>query len=210
MRRQDQNGFTMLELLVATAVALGFALAGWSFQRTQAQELSNQTATIDATDTIRAATGFLASELRQAGYDPRLAALTTAGSRGISDARSDQLWIQFDTDGDGTISAAAIDPNAESVLYLYDSIQRTVTRTVASSTETLITDVYPGGFGFEYFDANGNALTPSGSPDALTAAQRDLVASVRIRLRVSADTSAPSTLQMASRVALRNRVLDTL
>ncbi|MGH7858415.1 MAG: PilW family protein, partial [Candidatus Binatia bacterium] len=205
MKLSRQDGFSLLELLVAAGVALTFALAGWSFQRSQARELSNQSATIDATDATRAAMAFLATEIRQAGYDPRQSALVTAGSRGIREARAERLLIEFDANGNGTIDANAVDPNAESILYSYDATDRRIGRTVGGVDQTLVSNVPAGGFVLEYLDTLGNVLTPAGIPAALAAAQRDLVASVRVSLRLDADgTNVPTQLRMRSRMTLRN------
>jgi prepilin-type N-terminal cleavage/methylation domain-containing protein len=212
--KHSQNGFTILELLVASVIGLTFGLAGWSFQRTQALELGRQSATIDATEDLRAAMGFLAAEIRQAGFDPRQSALLVTGSRGISEARGDSLLIQVDANRDGDIDLAATDADpdgAESILYSYDATTREIIRTVADVSQVLFGNVPAGGFALSYFDVLGNPLAPTGNPAALDAAQRDLVAFVRLDLRVNAVGVAPTTtFRTASRLTLRNRVLDRL
>ncbi|MGH7819328.1 MAG: PilW family protein [Candidatus Binatia bacterium] len=211
MRLDHDDGFSALELLVATVVALVFSIAGWSFQRTQAVELHDQSASLDATERIRAAMGFMAREIRRAGYDPRLTALIVPGTKGISVARSDRILVEFDANQNGAIDADADDPGAESVLYSYDSANRRIVRTAGGAAETLITGVPPGGFTLEYFDLLGNPLPLVGLPPALDFVQRDLIALVRINLRVEAVASSrPETLGLASRVTVRQRILDKL
>lgn len=206
-----ERGLSIIELLVAMVVALMFALAGWMFQRAQAHELSNQVAEIDGTEKIRSALWFLSREIRGAGTDPLLVALTTAGSTGISEARQDRLLVQFDTNSDGVIDPNATDPDAESVLYTYNGGNQSIQRTVAGVTQTLITDVPGSGLQLTYYDSAGNELVPAGSPATLSSSQRDLVAFVRVRLRVISETRPfPTTLRLSSRVTIRNRILGIL
>jgi type II secretory pathway pseudopilin PulG len=208
---RNTRGFTILELLVAALVAITFGLAGWSFQHTQARELSDQSATIDATDRIRGTMGFVADEIRQAGEDPLLTALLISGQTGIRQARPDRIWIELDADGDGILETDNADPFAESILYAYDAPNRRILRTVAGVTQTLTDDVPPGGFDIEYFDVLGNAIAFSGIPPILNAAERDLVAFVRLNLRVTAQgVHGPNVLELSSRITVRNRVLDRL
>lgn len=223
MSRLDEQGFSILELLVAAILATVFALSAWGFQRAQGRELSNQAASIDATDRLRSAMTFLSREIRQAGYDPRLTALVTAGGKGIREAGARALWIEWDANENGTIDATATDPLPESVLYAYDTGGQRILRTIDGVGETLVGNVPEGGFELEYFDVSGNPLpftetiavaTGAGgvtvTTPALGAAQRDLVAFVRLRLRMTALTTTPSTLGLSSRVTVRNRVLDRL
>jgi prepilin-type N-terminal cleavage/methylation domain-containing protein len=209
------SGFSMLELLVALSVGLVFALAGWSFQQTQARELGDQAAALDATDRIRSTMDFMAREIRKAGYDPKMTALIVPGSKGVSEARSDRLAVQWDKSENGAIEPDATDPNPESVLYSYDSTDSQILRTVNGAAQTLIRNVPSGGLVFEYFDILGNQLTPitvvGQSSPLLDAVQRDLIAFVRVRLQVQAvGTTRPTTLKQTARVTVRNRIIDKL
>ncbi|MEA2624300.1 MAG: type pilus assembly protein PilW [Candidatus Binatota bacterium] len=209
--RADESGFTLAELLVACAVSMVVLIAGWGFYLTQLRSLSDQSATLEATDKLRGAMTFLAREVRFAGYDPRAAALVAVGAKGVRDARGDRMTIEFDADASGGIDADATGPAAESVLYAYDSANRTVLRTVAGSTETLVSEVSPGGLLLEYLDADGAALPLAGTPAALSAADRDRVAFVRVTLSIEAvDTQRSTVLTQTMDVALRNRILDRL
>lgn len=205
------SGFTVAELLVAVVVSLIVSIAGWSFYRAQLRALSSQWVTLDVNEGARAALDFIAREVRHAGFDPKAMALTTSGAKGISDARSDQLLLQWDANSSGAIDTNATDPNVESVLYSYDSTAQQVVRTVAGTASTLVANVPSGGLSFQYFDANGNALTPSGSPAALTAAQRDAVCVVLIKVNVQSGRGGiTAAATLTSRATLRNRVLANL
>lgn len=204
-------GFSITEFMVTMIISLVLSAAGWMFYRTQLRSLGDQSADLDAGEGARAAMGFMARELRVAAYDPQGTALTTAGATGISDARSDRLLVQWDSDSSGTIDPNAVDPNAESVLYTYDPSLKQVLRTAAGNTQTLIKNVPSIGLAFEYFDGNGDTLTPSGNPAQLTAAQRDAVAVILVKLQVETfRATRVRTVKLSARAAIRNRVLGRL
>lgn len=204
-------GFSITEFMVTMMISLAISASGWAFYRTQLRALGDQSSALDAGEGARAAMGFMAREIRRAGFDPLESALVVAGAKGVSDARSDRLLIQWDANSSGAIDPNASDPNAESVLYTYDSTSQQILRTVSGVTETLIKNVPAGGLAFEYFDGNGNALVPSGSPAQLTAAQRDAVAVILLELQVQAvRTTQQKTVKLSARAALRNRVLARL
>lgn len=208
---KTEAGFTLFEVLVALSMATLVSLAGWGFYRLQLRDLARQSAQLDATEGVRAASTFIAREIRMAGFDPEGTALVTIGFRGLREAGAERLHLEWDADEDGTIEAGAADPNAESVLYSYDSASGEIRRTVAGVTTTLVKRVPAGSFSFAYFDLLGNALAMTGSPAALSPASRDLVASVALRIGVSTTgVTPPSTFRAATRVAVRSRILERL
>lgn len=226
---RSNSGLTLPELLVAMAVGLVFGLAGFSYYRSQTMALSTHSAMVDATDKVRAAMTFLTREIRLAGYDSKQTAMTVNGQKGIVDARSDFLWIQFDRNESGAIQTDATDPSAEAIAYSYDSANRQILRTVAGVTQTLIKNVPPGSFSFQYFDINGNSSTmgsvaftaPAGLPSAVASAasaeqaviatQRDQIALIRVSFQVQTTAlTPPVNLTLSSRVSVPARTPDRL
>jgi len=235
-RLDDKRGFTIVELLVSMGVAAGFAVAATSFYRGEVRALVDHSATLDATDKVRAAMAFLTREVRNAGYDPRLTALpaAAAGYRGLRFAGPSAVWMVWDANQDGAIDYNAADPNAESIVYSYDATNQRILRTVAGVEQTLAANVPAGAFSFQYFDSGGNPLAfdtaasvtiPSGAPSfpadisqalaaqgqVLSPANRDLVALVRVGFQVQTVGLSPATnLALATRVTLPARMLDKL
>jgi type IV pilus assembly protein PilW len=226
---RPKGGFTLTELLVSMLIGSVFGLAGLNYYRGQTRSLTTQSAMVDATDKLRAAMTFMTREIRLAGYDPKQTAMTVSGTKGVIDARSDFLWIQFDRNENGAIDASATDPSAESISYAYDAANQQILRTVAGVTQTLIKNVPAGSFAFQYFDANGNALTlgnvsftaPSGLPSAIASAasaeqgviatQRDQIALVRVAFQVQTVGLTPTVnLTLSSRVSVPARTMDRL
>ncbi len=234
--RRTSHGFTLTELLVTMVIVAVTGLAGLGYYRSQMRVLSTHSATLEATDKVRAAMAFVSRELREAGYDRNATALTTIGFKGIRYAGPNGIWIEFDQSGSGAIDPNAADPYAESIIYSYDSTNRQILRTVAGVSQTLVEDVPAGSFTFQYYDAAGIPLAmdtaaslspvPAGYPSvpspvsqALTgggtqmvsAANRDLIALVRVNLQVETVGTTPTTsLSLSARVSVPNRLLDRL
>lgn len=231
---RNQRGFTLTELLVSALVAGLFAAAAGGYYRSEVRALSIHSGTLAATDKVRSAMTFLSRELRDAGYDPQLTALTTAGYKGVRFAGPNAVWIVWDANQDGSIDYNATDPNAESAIYTYDSANQRIVRTVAGVDQTLVSNVPAGAFSFQYFDTAGNALAfdtaasfvvPSGAPSlssavssilngqgqVLSPTNRDAVALVRVSIQVQTVGITPAfNLSLASGITLPARILDKL
>lgn len=216
IRPRSAKGFTIVELLVATVISLVLSAAGWTFYRSQLRALIDQSARLDADEAARAAVAFMAREIRKAGLDPLAdppagVAFTTPGAKGVSDARPERLLVQWDKNSSGAIETGAADPDAESVEYSYDGVNQQILRTVNGTAQALIKNVAAGGLSFRYFDANGNVLTPTGSPAELSASDRDAVAVILVSLTVqAARATQPTAVKLSARATLRNRVLGRL
>jgi prepilin-type N-terminal cleavage/methylation domain-containing protein len=226
-------GFTLVEILVAIGVVAILGLAGLRFYRSESRALAVHSATLEATDKVRATMSFVSRELRLTGYDPALAALTATGYKGIRYAGPGGVWIEFDRNGDGSIDANAADPSAESVIYSYDATNQQILRTVAGVSQPLVKNVPAGGLFFRYFNSSASMLNPattasltipvgyptvpSGVSQALTStqmlssSQRDQVALIGVAVRVeTTGITPPTTLRLAARITVPNRLLDRL
>ena len=208
-RPRSQAGFTLHEVLIALAMSAVISLAGWRFLHDQLHSLTRQSAGLDAFDKVRAGIGFVARDIRAAGYDPLLTALTVATLTGIREAGDDSIHLEWDRNESGVIDSGAVDPNAESVRYGYDAANRQIVRTVNGVTTPLLGNVPPGGFSLRYFDLDGVAIPTSSG--LVPAGSRDDIASVILTIRVDAVGVTPAaSYEMASRVAVRARILDRL
>jgi prepilin-type N-terminal cleavage/methylation domain-containing protein len=210
-RSSKEAGFTLHEVLVALAISAVISLVGWTFYRHQLRDLTRQSAGLDAFDKARAAMGFIARDIRAAGYDPMLTALIVPTFKGIREAGADRIHIEWDRDESGVLDTAATDPDAESVRYSYDSATRRILRTVNGVTTPLVENVPPGGFSLRYFNLLGNEITTTGLPPLVGSLSRDLIASVRLTLRVETNGVTPvSSYVLASRISVRARIVDRL
>ena len=212
-RHRRSAGISTAEVLVGSVVSLIAIGAAFSFHRAQSKSLLAQNVYTASQTVTRSVIDLMTRELRMASYDPNGAALTLSPGptcpgvrQGIAAAGPSSIRFKQDLNGDGSIAGANED-------ITYDVLGTTIRRTDgAGSPIALVDNVPAGGFELRYFD-NSNPpveLIPTGSPPALTPAQRDCVAKVRIN--VKADIPNPTLVNALaslaeSEVAVRNRSL---
>jgi type IV pilus assembly protein PilW len=214
-RRRAERGMSLAEVLVGATLSL-IAVAGvYGFHVAQTQALAAQRAYAESQDVTRTVMDLLARELRMATYDPSGVAITTSPpgtcpgvKQGIVLAKLDQIQFVQDLNGDGDLSDEAED------VYYY-ALGGELRRVDGGGSALVLTEnLDTAGFLLRYFD-NSNPpveLVPSGSPPALTAAQRDCVAKVQITVRASVENPNPRSDEpleslAQAEVAIRNRSL---
>lgn len=116
---RKENGFTLVELMVAVAIGLIVMAAIYSVYRTQQKSYILQEQVAGMQQNLRAALFYMAREIRMAGCDPTRSAgtgITTATSNSFGftcDIRGDALGSEFD--------GAPDDPNENVTYSLYDA-----------------------------------------------------------------------------------------
>jgi hypothetical protein len=212
--RRRQAGISTAEVLAGIALTLMVLGAIYSFQLAQSKAMAAQNAYNESQTVTRTVIDLMTRELRMATYDPTGGALPTSPGptcpgvkQGLLLATRSSILFAQDLGGDGGITAPG-----EAVLYdvLGDEIRRT---DGLNLPVTLVGGVPSGGFTLRYFDGSNPPveLIPTGTPPALSPAQRDCVAKVRINVRAEIDnpsTSATLASMAESEVAIRNRSLD--
>jgi prepilin-type N-terminal cleavage/methylation domain-containing protein len=196
-----QMGFTIPEVLVASALGLVVLATVYTFNRFQLFALRNQAVQLDIQTAARGFVDLFAREVRGTGMDPTC----SKAFDGMGEARSDRLRIRMDLNGNGVI-----DGNNEDVTYVFNAVTNSVERTANGATETLFSGLALTGSSIRYFDANGTELVPTGSPAALTPAQRALVRRVRVHIALQGAGVDPQntqslTARASTDVDLRNR-----
>jgi type IV pilus assembly protein PilW len=150
----DELGFTLMELLIATAISMVIlgAIAGTFMTQTKfynAQEQVNE-----MQQNARAAMDLLNRDIKLAGYDP-----TDVAISGVTYSAS-ELRIKADLDGDGAIN----DSSDEHVIYTFDNANKQIKRTyggVGATPEVLANNI--DSFTFGYLDSSGVATTSTGN-----------------------------------------------
>ena len=213
--RRNSRGISTAEVLVGTALSLFTLGVLCSFFQAQQRAQAAQSTYNQSQVVTRSVVDLLSRELRMATYDPTGAALPTAPGpscpgvkQGIVEATADRLHFRQDLDGDGALATAGED-------LLYDVSGTQLRRQDGPGAAIALVDgVATGGLRLQYFDGSNPSveLVPTGVPAALTAAQRDCVAKIRMTITASLPGSDPSnpTPRMAraeSEIAIRNRSL---
>ena len=185
---KPENGFTLIELMIAVAIFSIVGLATVSTYTSQQRSSNNQREVMMMQQNLRAAISYMTYEIRMAGYDP-----TRSGSFGITDIQpkdindgldpngNDSLEFAIDRDGSG----GAVGPGDETVYFsIYNSpVNPGVTTDLAlrfgvGGRQLLAENIVTIGFAFA-FDANGDGLLDTynaiNMPGTVMPAQRERI-----------------------------------
>ncbi|MBW1781907.1 MAG: prepilin-type N-terminal cleavage/methylation domain-containing protein [Deltaproteobacteria bacterium] len=155
------NGFTLVELLIAMALAMVIiaSLATTFVSQRKAYDVQEQI--LEMTQSARAAMDMMSREIRMAGYNPTGSMQTTdptaAGFVGIPYSAT-QLAIIADLNQDGETDGTVTDDDAnEEITYTFDSTNKQIDRDTGGGPQPLAENIQS--FTFEYYDSNGNTTT---------------------------------------------------
>ena len=202
---RDQNGFTLVELMIALVVGALIIYAVTQFTVLQQQTYLNQEKIQNAQQGVRAAMLFMSNEIRMAGYDPEDDCLpdtnTDAIPDGVSATSSTTLTIN---------TCTTTSPAWTTVTYTRDATDNTITREATSCT-VIPCDGSSGGaqpvaeditsLSFTYYNAAGTAFTPADDQD-----ERDTIR--RINISMTATTDNAKARILTSNVGLRNMDME--
>ncbi len=159
--KNNEQGFTILELVVALTISLilmGIAVKIFLVQQ-KAYNVQGQLSEMQ--QNIRAATDMIVRESKMAGYDP-----TDLGFVGIgNNSSATSIQILADLDGDGLTTGAN-----EDITYSYDAVDLQIERNGAGNP--IAENIQS--FDLKYFDADGadiGTTTP------------DLIRQIKIKIR---------------------------
>lgn len=142
-----QNGFTLLELMIAMAVGLIVLAAVYGVFIFQNKRYSIEEQIVEMQQNARAAMTTMVREIRMAGYDPNF----DVASKVITAAST---TFSFSTD----------DPsNNSTITYAFDSTNLKITRNINSGGDQPLAENIQS-LAFTYYDVNG---TPIGTPSAV-------------------------------------------
>lgn len=156
VRGSGQRGFTLVELLIAMALAALVSAAIYAMYMSSFQRQQNMDLTLEAEQNARAGAEVMERELQNAGY---LAGTINA----VTKASAINIEFIYTDPSDSSASATAAD--LLQVEYVYDPVALTVNRKVTNQTDVtvqtaeLISDVKS--FTITYYDTDGVAFVPA-------------------------------------------------
>ena len=143
----NDKGFTLVELLVATAIFLVLMGAIFSTFRSQQQSYLVQEQVVAMQQNLRAGMLMMEKEIRMAGYDPQ-----STANAGITTAAANQITFTKDDDENGALGGTG-----ESITYsLYTTGWGTqaIGRAAPSTNQAIADNI--DALDFVYLDADGN------------------------------------------------------
>lgn len=153
---RTENGFTLVELLIAMVIALVVITSLASAFIYQRKTYDVQEQVTEMTQNARAAMDMMSREIKMAGYNPT-GTLTLGTSVGIIyDESLDpaELHLLADLDGDGTTSGSN-----ESIIYTYDSTNKEINRNTGGGAQPFAENI--DDFSFLFYDEDGGTTTTS-------------------------------------------------
>ena len=180
MQARGSRGYSLVDMLVALAVGGGMLAASVTLLHLGLRAWVWGAARVEAQQAARYALERMASELREAGYDP-----TAAGFAPVVAAEPARVAFQRDVNGNGVI-----DPTRERVTYLLRAGESILRRDAGGGAQPVINGVR--GFRLTYLDRDGAETT---DPEAVIA--------VRVQLEVGRDGAG---VLMETQATLRNRL----
>jgi type IV pilus assembly protein PilW len=146
-------GFTLVELLIAMALALIVLTSLASVFVSQRKTFDAQEQVAEMVQGARAAMDMISSELKMAGYDP-----TDVGIVGVPYSAT-QLQILADIDDDAGTGVGDGDTGDthENITYTYDSVNNQIDRDTGSGAQPFAENIQA--FTFQYYDKNLNITT---------------------------------------------------
>jgi len=178
---RPSRGYSLVDLLVALAIGGGLIASTATLLHLGVRAWLWGAAQVEAQQSARYALERMASELREAGYDP-----TVAGIAAVIVAEPTRIAFQRDLNGNGLVDATR-----ERVTYLLRAGESTLRRDAGGGAQPVIEGVRV--FRLTYLDRAGAETT---DPDAVIA--------VRVRLEVGG--GGGSGVLMETQATLRNRL----
>ncbi len=204
----SKAGFSLVELIMAMAISMVILLAIYQIFTITSKNFTTQNVAANAQQSLRAAIGLMARDIRATGLDP-----IDTDNFGFEYAAGTKIRITADgTDGSGVFNGDVDEANFERITYEFTSnqiVQTLYEGTASQNPAQLIGNI--NNLQFDYFDANNNDLIDYGlSPPQVPADDLNDIRIVEISITVEepAGNDEPISRTLTRRVECRNMAFN--
>jgi type II secretory pathway pseudopilin PulG len=203
----SKSGFSLVELVLAMGISTLILIGIYGVFSITGKNFTTQNATANAQQSLRAAIGLMARDIRAAGLDP-----TDTDNFGFEYAASTKIQITADSidSGTGEFNGTVDDTNFERITYEFKSNQ--IVQTLYGDTTSaapLISNI--NNVQFTYLDANNSDLIDYGlSPPRVPTDELINIRTVEIQITVEqpAGIDEPVSRTLTRRVECRNMAFN--
>jgi prepilin-type N-terminal cleavage/methylation domain-containing protein len=205
----SQNGFTLVELLMAIGISMVVLYGIYQVFTITSQNFTTQNVTAKTQQSLRTAIGLMARDIRAAGLDP-----IDTDNFGFECAATTKIRITADSidSGSGEFNGTVDEANFEQITYAFqdNQIMQTLYEGTASENQApLISNI--NNVEFTYFDANNMDLIdyglvpPQVPPDDLVDIR---TVEIEITVEEPAGLDEPVRRTLTRRVECRNMAFN--
>jgi type IV pilus assembly protein PilW len=197
------SGFSLIELMVAMAMACIVLAAVYSLHAALTKSYTTQNAAADAQEAMRAGVDLMAEDLLMAGFDPM-----GTGLFGIIAA--DPISIQFTSDRN--MNGAVDGTDLEQIRYFWNGtqlIQLLYGKTTLTDPDDVLVENVTG-LTFTYYDGavTPAQLVPTFPATQLDAAQLAAIRTIKVSMTVQAPAGRDKKVERTYTTQFRVRNLD--
>jgi type IV pilus assembly protein PilW len=192
------RGFSLIELMVAIAMACIVLTAVYSLHAALTKSYTTQNAAADAQEAMRAGVDLMAEDILMAGFDPM-----KTGLFGFLSA--DPISIRFTSDRNmnGTIDASDL----EEIRYFWNGTQLIQELYGATATDDVLVDNVTG-LTFTYYNGAAAQLSVSFPATQLDADQLAAIRTIKVSMTVQAPAGRDKRVERTYTTQFRVRNLD--
>jgi type IV pilus assembly protein PilW len=197
---RSARGFSLIELMVAMAMACIVLAAIYSLHAALMKSYTTQNAAADVQEAMRAGVDLIAEDILMAGFDP-----TGAGVFGIQAADSISIHFTSDRNMNGAIDGS----NFEEIRYFWNGTQLIQELYGDNTTDDVLVDNVTG-LTFTYFDGGvaPSQLVPTFPATDLDAAQLAAIRTIEVSMTVQAPAGRDKPVERTYTTRFRVRNLD--
>jgi prepilin-type N-terminal cleavage/methylation domain-containing protein len=197
---RSARGFSLIELMVAMAMACIVLAAIYSLHAALMKSYTTQNAAADAQEAMRAGVDLMAEDILMAGFDP-----TGADVFGIQAADPISIHFTSDRNMNGTIDGSDL----EEIRYFWNGTQLIQELYGDNTTDDVLVDNVTG-LTFAYFDGGvaPSQLVPTFPATDLDAAQLEAIRTIEVSMTVQAPAGRDKPVERTYTTRFRVRNLD--